>query len=147
MTTSTANTEFNFDINDLSCLEKLSAKRETISINGVVFHIRALNSEHAFECMSLQVMLPDTDMKQWSALLSKIYRCTLMGGLIKPDGTPALVNDKQFKAFFEKVDHTFIEQLSTAITKLSGIQDETPAEDNEATDEAEGNPVLELKKD
>lgn len=140
MTTDTS-TEFNFDINDLSCLEKLSAKRDTISINGVVFHIRALNSEHAFECMSLQAMLGDTDIKQWPSLLSKIYRCTLMGGLIKPNGTPALVNDKQFKAFFEKVDHTFIEQLSTAITKISEIQDETPA------GEAECSPVLELKKD
>lgn len=143
MTTDTS-AEFNFDINDLSCLEKLSAKRDTISINGVVFHTRALNSEHAFECMSLQAMLGDTDIKQWPALLSKIYRCTLMGGLIKPNGTPALVNDKQFKAFFEKVDHTFIEQLSTAITKISEIQDETPTE---AGDDAEGNPVLELKKD
>lgn len=144
MTTDTS-TEFNFDVNDLSCLEKLSSKRETISINGVVFHIRALNSEQAFESMSLQAQMGEVDLKHMPALLSKIYRCTLMGGLIKPNGTPALANDKQFKAFFEKVDHSFVEQLAAAITKLSGIKDETPTEAGD--DSAEGNPVLELKKD
>lgn len=148
MTTLAANTEFNFDINNLSCLEKLSAKREIISINGVVFHIRALNSEQSFESMSLQAMMGDVELKQMPALLSKIYRCTLMGGLIKPDGTQALANEKQFKAFFDKVDHTFIEQLATAITKLSGIKDETPSEAaNEDSTEELGAGIIEQKKD